>query len=88
MEPSVEILMYALSVTVCLNLPTERAAFMSQLGPLKAFEERRLERWVTSPDHKSFHDDDWYLELWSRHALEHRSKTWVLQKIDVWMSSI
>jgi hypothetical protein len=88
MESAVEILMYALSVTVCLDMPTERAAFMSQLGRLKAFEERRLGRWVTSPDHKSFHDDDWYLELEQACAGTPEQKLWVLQKIDMWMSSL
>jgi hypothetical protein len=88
MEPSVDILMYALSVTVCLDMPTERAAFMSQLGRLKAFEERRQGRWVTSPDQESFHEDDWYLELEQACAGTPERKMWALRKIRKWMGSL
>jgi hypothetical protein len=88
MEPSVDILMYALSVTVCLDMPAERAAFMSQLGRLKAFEERRQGRWVTSPDQESFHEDDWYLELEQACTGTSEHKMWALRKIHKWMGSL
>ena len=39
MEPCVELLKYALVVTICLDLPMERAAFLSQLGRFKVFED-------------------------------------------------
>ena len=41
MEPCVELLKYALVVTICLDLPMERAAFLSQLGRFKVFEGAR-----------------------------------------------
>ena len=63
MEPSIEILLYALSLTVCLEMPTERAAFLNQLGRLKAFEERRQGRWLDSADNELYRDQDWYIEL-------------------------
>mgnify|MGYP006345029225 FL=1 len=40
MEPAIDILLYALAVTVCLNMPMERAAFLDQFVRLRAFEER------------------------------------------------
>jgi len=39
MEPCVELLKYALVVTICLDMPVERAAFLSQLGRFKVFED-------------------------------------------------
>jgi len=41
LEPCVDLLKYALVVTICLDLPMERAAFLSQLGRFKVFEGNR-----------------------------------------------
>lgn len=41
MEPAVDIVLYAIAVTVCLNMPMERSAFLEQLHRMKLFEERR-----------------------------------------------
>ena len=62
MGQSLEILLYALSLTVCLDMPTERAAFLSQVGRLKAFEERRQGRYVSTggPDGSV---GEWFQEL-------------------------
>ena len=37
-EPCVDLLKYALVITICLDMPMERAAFLSQLGRFKVFE--------------------------------------------------
>ncbi|CAB9523975.1 inhibited guanine nucleotide-exchange protein [Seminavis robusta] len=41
MEPCVDLLKYALVVTICLDMPMERSAFLSQLGRFKVFEGNR-----------------------------------------------
>jgi hypothetical protein len=38
MEPCVDLLKYALVVTICLDMPMERSAFFCQLGRFKAFD--------------------------------------------------
>jgi len=87
MEHNVEILMYALTLTVCLDMPTERAAFLSQLSRLKAFEERRQGRWV-APDQDGHREEDWYIELEEACAGAAADKLWALQKIKEWMTSL
>ena len=88
MEPSVEILMFALSITVCLDMPMERHAFLNQLGRLKAFEERRQGRWVSAPDECSFREEEWYLELEEACAASEERKLWALRNIREWMESL
>jgi hypothetical protein len=87
MEPCVEILLYALSITTLLDMPTERAAFLAQLGRLKAFEERRHGRWVTTHE-QLFHNEDWYLKLEQACAGTKARKLWALREIRTWMVSL
>lgn len=88
MEPSVEILLYALTITICLDMPTERAAFLSQLGRLKAFEERRQGNWGNIPEQESYNQDFWYVELERASAGNDNRKLWALQCIQEWMESL
>jgi len=80
MEPAVDILLYALVLTICLELPTERNAFLNQLVRLKTFEERRQGRWVSDPDH-SRRQEKWYQELEEACYGSHDSKLFAIQKI-------
>lgn len=81
MEPCVDILLYALCIAVCLDMPTERAAFLSQLGRLKAFEERRQGRWVSATEHDSYKEESWYLEIEKACTGPTDRKVWALRKI-------
>jgi hypothetical protein len=86
-ETSVEILLYALSVAICLDMPMERKAFLSQLARLRAFEERRQGRWVTAPDN-SHHREQWYVELEEACSGTVEQKLWALQNIHGWIQSL
>jgi PH domain/Sec7 domain len=88
MEPCVDILLYALSITVCLDMPTERTAFLGQLGRLKSFEELRQGRWVHAPDYESFRGEAWYLELEEACCGTDDRKIWALRNIREWMESV
>jgi Sec7 domain/PH domain len=87
MEPAIDILLYALAVTVCLNMPMERSAFLSQLVRLRAFEERRQGRWVSPPDN-SHREEDWYVELEEASSGCNERKLWALNKIHEWVQSL
>jgi Sec7 domain/PH domain len=87
MEPAVDILLYALAVTVCLNMPMERSAFFGQLVRLRAFEERRQGRWVSPPDN-SHREEQWYLELEEASSGCKERKLWALEKIFEWVQSL
>jgi len=88
LEPSVDILLYALSLTVCLDMPTERAAFLSQLGRLKAFEERRQGRWVSAAEHNSYKNESWYVDLEEACSGSKERKIAALRKMHDWMLSL
>ena len=62
MESAIDILLYALVVTTCLQMPVERNAFLSQLVRFRTFEERRQGRWFSAAD-QNHRDEQWYLEL-------------------------
>jgi brefeldin A-inhibited guanine nucleotide-exchange protein len=86
MAPSLEILLYGLVLTVCLDMPTERAAFLSQLGRLKAFEDRRQGRYVTAgePDESI---GDWFRELEQGCCGSEQRKLQSLQQIRDWITA-
>ena len=86
LEPCVEILLYALCNTIILDMPLERAAFLNQLGRLKAFEQRRYGRWV-SP-HDTYKDEEWYMQLEAACSGSDERKLWALRKIHRWMLSL
>jgi hypothetical protein len=87
MGPSLDILLFALTLTVCLDMPTERAAFLSQLGRLKAFEERRQGRYVTAgePDASIA---DWFRELENGCCGSEQRKLQSLQQIHDWITAL
>lgn len=80
MESAIDILLYALVVTICLQMPMERNAFLSQLVRFKTFEERRQGRWFSSAD-QSHREEQWYLELDSACSGPPASKLTALNKI-------
>lgn len=84
MGPSLDILLYALTLTVVLDMPTERAAFLSQVGRLKAFEERRQGRYVTAgqPDDSV---GEWFRELEQGCCGSEHRKIHSLQCIHDWI---
>jgi len=74
LENCLDVLMYALCATICLDLKVERSAFASQLVRVKFFRENRgLEEDDTehhnqkrSPrirDHLDYKDDAWFLRI-------------------------
>jgi hypothetical protein len=87
MEPSVVILLYALSVTICLNMPTERSAFLSQLGRLREFEEQRQGRWVSAPI-IDYREETWFKEIEKACVGSDEQKLWALRKIQGWIHSL
>lgn len=80
MEPSVEILLYALCATICLNMHVERSAFIAQLVRLKAFEEHRQGRWVSAPT-TNFQEEKWVLDLEEACSGTVEKKICAMQKI-------
>jgi hypothetical protein len=59
MESSVIVLKYALCLTICLDMPMERVAFLGQLGRFRLFNAwRRGETNDISQD--SYKEEDWY----------------------------
>jgi hypothetical protein len=88
MESCVDILLYALATTVCLNMEVEKAAFLTQLGRLKAFEELRQGKWVHVPSNDAFKNEDWYLELEEACNGSDDRRIWALRNIREWMESV
>lgn len=88
MEPCVDILHYALAITVCLDMPTERAAFLRQLGRLKDFEERRQGRWATAEQQDTYQNDEWYVEIEEACSGAEKRKLSALRRIHEWMVSL
>jgi PH domain len=87
MEPSVEILLFALCATICLNMPTERSAFLCQLVRLKAFEEHRNGRWVSAPT-RDERKEEWVLELEEACSGTAEKKVWAMRKIYILIRSL
>lgn len=88
MEPCVDILLYSLAITVCLGMSMESAAFLTQLGRLKSFEELRQGRWIHAPDNEAFRGEDWYLELEEACNGSEDRRVWALRNIREWMESV
>jgi Sec7 domain len=80
MDSSVEILLYALCATICLNMHVERSAFIAQLVRLKAFEEHRQGRWVSAPQ-SNFQEEKWALDLEEACSGTIERKIWAMQQI-------
>lgn len=80
LSPTVELLQYALAITVCLDAPRERAAFLSQMGRLRAFEKSRRGRWVTAQD-IDYRKEVWYRDIEQACKQSEERKLWALKKI-------
>ena len=87
MESCADILLYALSAAVCLDLTAQKAAFLGHLGRLKSFEELRQGRWTGTPDYDSFRQEEWYIELEEAISADTERKVWALRNIHEWMGS-
>eukprot|EP00977_Amphora_coffeiformis_P013095 scaffold3361_cov166-Amphora_coffeaeformis.AAC.6 len=88
MESCVDMLLYALATSVCLDMKMEASAFLAQLGRLKSFEELRQGRWVHAPDNEAFRGEDWYLELEEACNSSEERRLWALRNIREWMESV
>ena len=88
MESCADILLYALSTAVCLNMTSQKSAFLGLLGRLKSFEELRQGRWVGTPDFDSFRREEWYIELEQAISADEDRKAWALRNIHEWMGSV
>lgn len=88
MEHCVEIILYALCATICLNMPLERSAFLNQLVRLKAFEERRKGTWVSSSSNNRHREESWFLELEDACGGTVEMKLWAMRTIHKWIKSL
>ena len=84
----VDILIYSLTTSVCLELPPQKAAFLGQLGKLKSFEELRQGRWANVPDYEAFRNEEWFLELEEACSDGVERRCWALKNIREWMTSV
>lgn len=62
MEMSLDLLQYALCITICLDMPMERSAFTTQLARFKMFRELRGNRFSTQV-HQAYKSEEWYVRL-------------------------
>lgn len=71
LESCLDVLKYALCATICLDMPTERAAFITQLARVKFFKETRgmedeeeaKKQRLQHHDHHAYQKEDWYKKL-------------------------
>ena len=70
LESCLDVLKYALCATICLDMPTERAAFVTQLARVKFFKETRgmedeeeAEKQRLQHDHQAYRREDWCKKL-------------------------
>jgi hypothetical protein len=91
MESCVHVLKYALCLTICLDMPVERAAFLGQLGRYKLFNAwRRGLAGDLSADYESIKEEDWYLgieEAFSKSRNE-KGKISALEKVHSLISDL
>lgn len=60
LELSVDLLKYMLSLTVCLELPIERAAFLAQLGRFQQFKKGRASSGGLTTNRESAKNEEWF----------------------------
>lgn len=64
MGSCVSLLKYSLCLTICLDMPMERTAFMGQLGRFRLFNAwRRGEAAGLTSDHESYKQEEWYKNI-------------------------
>jgi len=65
MESCVNVLEYALGLTICLDMPMERTALLGQLGRFRLFNAWRQGEVTThlSANHESCKSEDWYMAI-------------------------
>lgn len=61
MEPSIELLLFALVVTTCLKLPMERSAFLLQLGRLRELSSKTSE--IDRSPLVDYREQPWFKDL-------------------------
>jgi hypothetical protein len=84
MRPSLGILLYAISIFVCLGLDTELSAFLDQLARFKAFEDSRQGRRMSKDTVRG----EWLLELKVACSACKDRKLWALRRLRQWIDSI
>jgi hypothetical protein len=75
LESCLDVLKYALCATICLDMPTERSAFVTQLARVKFFKETRgmedeeeaKKQRLQHHDHQAYRKEEWYKKL-ERHC--------------------
>ena len=64
MESCVTLLKYALCMSICLDMPMERVAFLGQLGRFRLFNAwRRGEASGLSSEYDNFKQEEWYMGI-------------------------
>jgi hypothetical protein len=57
MESCIEVLGYALCVTIALDMKMERVAFLNQLARFKVFKDRRQGQWVSAVGQEAYENE-------------------------------
>ncbi len=63
MESCIEVLGYALCVTIALDMKMERVAFLNQLARFKLFKDRRQGQWLTSVGQEEYESEALYTRI-------------------------
>lgn len=78
--PSLQILLYAIATTICLDMPVARAAFLGQLGKFVVFNERRNTDCPILIDH-GYRKKAWFVEIEDLSVGSDESKYAALQQV-------
>jgi Sec7 domain len=81
--PAIDVLVYGLSVSVCLDMPMERSAFLWQVVRLRSFDDRRHGHFLDEETAK-VREEKWFAELDAACTGLVESKLSVLRKIHEW----
>lgn len=85
--PAVDVLVYGLSVSVCLDMPMERSAFLWQVVRLRSFDDRRHGNFLDDDTAKS-REERWFTELDTACTGLIESKLTVLRRIYEWAKTL
>jgi hypothetical protein len=81
--PVIDVLVYGLSVAVCLDMPMECSAFLWQVVRLRSFDDRRHGHFLDDETAK-MREEKWFAELENACTGLMESKLTVLRKIHEW----
>ena len=81
LESCLDVLKYALCATICLDMPTERAAFVTQLARVKFFKETRgMEDEEEAEKQRLQHDHQASVCGHSNGSIENDNNSFVMRK--------